>query len=55
MQRNMAESECCVGDVSVGSESDDFDCSLYLFFEEKEGPAIADDGGGPSHNNLPVC
>ena len=49
----MAESECCVGDVSGGSESDDLDCCLDLFFE-KERPAIAEDGSGPSDNNLPV-
>ena len=50
----MAESECCVGDVSGGSESDHLDCSLDLFFEEEEGPAIAEDGSGPSDNNLPA-
>ena len=48
----MAESECFVGDVSGSSESEELDCSLDLFFEE-EGPAIAEDGGGPS-DNLPV-
>ena len=48
----MAESECFVGDVSGSSESEELDCSLDLFFEE-EGPAIAEDGGGPS-DNVPV-
>ena len=36
--------------MSVGSESDELDCSLDLFFEKKEGPAIAGDGSGPSDN-----
>ena len=51
-QRNMAESERFVGDVSGSSESEELDCSLDVFFEE-EGPAIAEDGGGPS-DNVPV-
>ncbi len=49
----MAESDCFVGDVSGSSESEELDCSLDLVFEEEEGPAIAEDGGGPS-DNVPV-
>ena len=50
-QRIMAESECCVDEVTGGSESSELDYSLDLFFEEEEGPAIPE---GPSDNNLPV-
>ena len=50
----MAESECCVGHVSGSLESDDLDCSLDFFFEEKKGPGIAEDGSVPSDNILPV-
>ena len=39
-QRIMAESEIRVDEVSGGSESSELDCSLDLFFEEEEGPAI---------------
>ena len=37
--------------LSGGSESDDLDCGLDLFFELEEGPAITE---GPSDNHLPV-
>ena len=47
----MAESEGRVDEVSGGSESSELVCSLDLFFEELEGPAIPE---GPSDNHLPV-
>ena len=47
----MAESECRVDEVTWGSESSELDCSLDLFFEEEEGPAIPE---GRSDNHLPV-
>ena len=47
----MAESECRVDEVTGGSESSELDCSLDLFFEEEERPAIPE---GPSDNHLPV-
>ena len=45
----MSEAECCVGDVSGGSESSELDYDSLDFAEE--GPAIAE---GPSDNYLPV-
>ena len=47
----MAESEMPFDEVSGDTDSSELDCSLDLFFEEEEGPAIPE---GPSDINLPV-